>query len=93
MDYLTQVNSEMASKMKEMESSQKDAELRAGELASKNARLCGELEEINDLTKQLEEENAVQIKQLEVELKETKAKETYVKFFEICKFNDYFSGF
>ena len=79
MDYLTQVNSEMASKMKETESSQKDAELRAGELASKNARLCGELEEINDVTKQLEEENAVQIKQLEVELKETKAKETYVK--------------
>lgn len=68
-DYLQQTNTKLEHWVNEMHVKKEEAECTARDLTEKNARLCGELEEINELTRQLEDEKRMRLREVENELK------------------------
>lgn len=55
-DFLQQRNQELEAKLAEEDTAKSELQVRADELASKNARICSELKEIGELVKQMERE-------------------------------------
>ena len=68
-DYLQQTNTELQHRLNEMQETNDETQRVRKDLVEKNAKLCGELHEINELTRQMEDEKRTRLKELENELK------------------------